>query len=209
MRRDLTVRERIYLAKAIQHAPATIISKIVDVIRETNPSIGADGEEVKLDVGSLNDTCLWKIHDVCHRMYPKLKTAKFKFHPFNLDAATDDAVVDTLIDGTAYDAVKNVYQKSDDPNNRHYLSKDAKAAADALCAHWDINEEIDMVFGSKRQPEAPGVEMARKKQKLESQLVGNDMFPSDDEDEGDGEDVAADAKADAEVNDIFGSDDEA
>ena len=62
-RGDMSFELRAEISAGVAKLTANNISKVVDIIRQTMPSLGHDEKEIELDVNALDTTTLWRLYD--------------------------------------------------------------------------------------------------------------------------------------------------
>ena len=62
-RGDMSFELRAEISAGVAKLTANNISKVVDIIRQTMPSLGHDEKEIELDVNALDNTTLWRLYD--------------------------------------------------------------------------------------------------------------------------------------------------
>jgi hypothetical protein len=61
--RDMTFEEKASLSAGINRLTSNNLAKVVQIIKENMPSLGAGSEEIEVDINALDNRTLWKLHN--------------------------------------------------------------------------------------------------------------------------------------------------
>lgn len=93
--RDMTYEEKSQMSAGINKLRSENLLKVVDIIRTNMPSLGKEGEEIQVDLNTLDRRTLWELHKFVHACLNKNK-AKPKKAPTQTTASRTLAAQQTL-----------------------------------------------------------------------------------------------------------------
>jgi hypothetical protein len=75
-RGDMSFDQRAEISAGVAKLSGNNISKVVEIIRSSMPGLGSDDQEIEIDVNSLDNATLWRLHDFIETCNKKRKAPK-------------------------------------------------------------------------------------------------------------------------------------